>query len=285
MSAPSWRLLDMGAASAAANMAVDDALLRHAASLGVPTLRLYGWKAIALSFGYFIDIFEEVDVVACRARGVEQVRRPTGGGVVVHDASLTYTLAAPPNVVSLLRDVGESYRLLGEGVVRGLSRVGIRAALAEGCDCLDAELPDWCFARTTLYDVVANGVKLAGAAQRRHRLGLLHQGYVALGVPPDSTLRLSRKDAVRAVAASNATRNNSLAPSFSEAELRAALVEGFAEVLDVHFVPASLTDAEIRDAERLRIALYEQDDWNFGDRTTRQRLRRSVEEDEPRRNL
>jgi lipoate-protein ligase A len=277
MSAPSWRLLVMGADTAAANMAIDESLLRHARTVGVPTLRLYGWKAAAFSYGYFTDVTDEFDIAACRESGVELVRRPTGGGIVVHRFSLTYTVVVPPDDTAVPSDALDSYRFLNGGVARALKRVGFPAELAPACDCADEAVRDWCFARTMRHDVVMNGSKLAGAAQRRNRFGLLHQGYLTLRLPDADTLRFARKDAVRLAAAKGASVPGMPGSSLSEVEMRNGLVDGFAEALSVRFEPASLSGGEVADAERLRATLYHRDDWNFGDRTERQRLRRSVD--------
>lgn len=272
MKASTWRLLRMGETSAARNMALDHALLRCASFVGIPTLRLYGWSAKALSYGYFTEIEEEVDVAACRRLGIQLVRRPTGGGVVLHEGSATYTVVMPPGF--LPPDVLSSYRLLNAGVVKALRRLGFAAESASECHCSERGAPDWCLLRTTPHDVVCGGFKLAGAAQRRTRSGTLYQGYVTLQAPDEVTLALARNEALRHAAVSLASFLN---PPLSEAKMRTALLEGFAEALSIRWELSSLTDAEFSDAERLCNALYENDAWNLGDRALRQRLRQNTE--------
>lgn len=272
MKTSTGRLLWMGENSAAMNMAIDHALLRSASLIGTPTLRLYGWSTKALSYGYFTEIEEEVDVAACRRLGIQLVRRPTGGGVVLHGSSATYTVVGPPGF--LPPDVLSSYRILNAGVVKALRQLGFTAELASECSCSGKVELDWCLLRTTLHDVVCEGSKLAGAAQRRTRNGILHQGYITLQAPDKETFVLTRSETLRDAADSLVSLLN---PPLSETKMRAALLKGFAETLSIQWESSSLTEAELRDAERLHNELYENDSWNLGDRALRQRLRQNAE--------
>ena len=75
------------------NMAIDQALLEHAAEAGVSTLRLYRWKPATVSLGYFqtwSSRSEHPPSIECPL-----VRRASGGGAIIHDQELTYSLALP----------------------------------------------------------------------------------------------------------------------------------------------------------------------------------------------
>ena len=87
-----WYLLKTGAGHYAFNMALDEALLHAAPRLGQPVLRFYGWTEPAASFGYFQKHAEIERMTLLRPL----VRRPTGGGLVPHDADWTYSLVFPP---------------------------------------------------------------------------------------------------------------------------------------------------------------------------------------------
>src|SRR5512137_1406754 len=90
-----WRLIRSGALPGAMNMALDDALL-HAVADGAspPILRLYRWRPATLTVGYAQSLDAGVDLEACRAAGVEVIRRPTGGRAVLHDREVTYAVIA-----------------------------------------------------------------------------------------------------------------------------------------------------------------------------------------------
>src|SRR5207248_11592242 len=88
-----WLLLRCGPRSAAENMAVEEALLEAAGCIATPVLRFYSWSEPAASFGYFQRYAEVLQLTSLRPL----VRRPTGGGLVTHDADWTYSLIFPPS--------------------------------------------------------------------------------------------------------------------------------------------------------------------------------------------
>ena len=165
---------DVNSRSAPMNMAIDEALLEVAT---VPSIRFYQWDHLALSFGYF-GKFEDV---ANNKRDI--VRRWTGGGIVFHGEDLTYSMVIPASDPAF----GESSMSIYEKVHRALSEalaVNGRtvAALYERRPAGNSAVIDHryneCFANPVSADVISNGRKVAGAAQRRTRRGLLQQGSI-----------------------------------------------------------------------------------------------------------
>ena len=169
--AESWLLLDSGPCPAAFNMAMDEALLEAAASLGRPVLRFYGWTKPAATFGYFQRYAE----VAATTRLRPLIRRPTGGGLVPHDADWTYSVTIPPKHPWHALSAVDSYRRMHEWVRDAFAKLGVATELA---DCCRKAAPGQCFIGWEKFDVLWNGRKIAGAAQRRNKLGLLIQGSV-----------------------------------------------------------------------------------------------------------
>lgn len=153
---------------AAMNMALDEALLLTA---GGPVLRIYRWSEPAVSFGYFGSLAEVRSLFPTRPL----VRRWTGGGIVDHAADWTYSLIFPAGTPAARLPTAESYRLIHGALAAALQDAGIPARLAEN-PASSAGGP--CFQRPVPSDVMLNGQKIAGAAQRRTRHGLLHQGSV-----------------------------------------------------------------------------------------------------------
>ena len=151
-------------------MAVDEWLLETAE---MPVLRVYGWQGEWASVGYFGEI------AAARAAfpGVDLVRRWTGGGMVDHRADWTYTIVAPHGEPLAGWRGAESYRRIHAALAETLVTEGIEARVSDGGEETGAAL---CFENPVNHDLLgADGQKLAGAGQRRTRLGLLHQGSVA----------------------------------------------------------------------------------------------------------
>jgi lipoate-protein ligase A len=160
--------------SAALNMAIDEALLETAAS---PTLRFYRWRRPALSFGYFGSFAEVSDQRPHR----DIVRRWTGGGVVPHGDDLTYSVVIPANHSFFARSSLDIYSELHEAIRLALTANGVEAALASS---VAPKVSEHCFANAVRADVLSNGRKVAGAAHRRSRAGLLHQGSIQLSNLP-----------------------------------------------------------------------------------------------------
>jgi lipoyl(octanoyl) transferase len=157
---------------AALNMAIDEALLSGGGDR--PLFRAYQWLESAVSIGYFSS-WEQTRALY---PGREIVRRWTGGGLVEHGADFTYSLllpadaGPPPN-----RDL---YREMHSTIVRALAAMGrTGAAVAKGSLGATATNPvAACFAKSVENDVEVDGVKVAGAAIRRLRTGVILQGSI-----------------------------------------------------------------------------------------------------------
>jgi lipoate-protein ligase A len=153
--------------SAAMNMALDEALFESASA---PLIRFYGWQQPSLSFGYFGRYADAADEAGKR----DIVRRWTGGGIVMHGSDLTYSLILPAYGAEKLPPSREIYTQVHDAIRRALASRA-RATLAT----VDApKLSEACFANLVVADVLVDGRKIAGAAQRRTRAGLLHQGTI-----------------------------------------------------------------------------------------------------------
>jgi lipoate-protein ligase A len=166
--------------SAAMNMAIDEALLDYAA---VPSIRFYRWHSPALSFGYFGKFAH----VACYAGERDLVRRWTGGGIVFHGDDLTYSIVIPANDNAFSDSSMSIYGKVHRALCDALDGNGKRAVVAGGGDSghtADAMRTAFsaggynCFANPVRADVMVDGRKIAGAAQRRARRGLLQQGSI-----------------------------------------------------------------------------------------------------------
>ena len=107
----------------------------------------------------------------------EVVRRWTGGGIVEHGDDLTYTLVVPRTAAVFRVSSSESYRMIHEAIARMLLREGRVASVAP---VAADKVSNACFANPVQYDLVAEGAKVAGGAQRRTRWGLLHQGSIQM---------------------------------------------------------------------------------------------------------
>jgi lipoate-protein ligase A len=166
-----WDWLDSGPGAPAWNMAVDEMLLVTSPERGRPVLRFYSWNEPAATFGYFQKFHEVEKLTLLRPL----IRRTTGGGIVPHDADWTYSVAFPPGTEWYGLVAIESYRRIHDWVRQAFAKMGVTTELAQESR---RALPGQCFVGHEQFDVLWQGRKIAGAAQRRTRDGLLIQGSV-----------------------------------------------------------------------------------------------------------
>lgn len=206
-------LLPVRTAGAAENMAVDFLLLQRYPHAAAARFRHYEWRAPACTFGYSQKIALVRANLPSVARATEGkppgepfdlCRRPTGGGIVDHRNDWTYALVLPRGHALYDERAAQSYRVVHECLAGALVALGQPAEVKRECagEACGSELaregpaesrasslpqshsgPGICFQRAELYDVVnpATGAKIAGAAQKRNKHGLLFQGSIDKG--------------------------------------------------------------------------------------------------------
>jgi len=180
-------------AQGAWNMAVDQALLETANSTGLITLRFYSWSEPTLTLGYFqrhLDRALHPPSKDCRL-----VRRRTGGGAILHDHELTYSLCIP-NENRWSKKNSELYRLVHRCIIELLQTLGLKSKIYGDtigdlnrpmeANKDDASIPIvdqhsfLCFDRRSDGDIVVRGRKVVGSAQRRVKKALLQHGSILL---------------------------------------------------------------------------------------------------------
>ncbi len=169
--------LEYTADNAAANMATDQWLLESYPEPGVPRFRHYGWTEPAYTFGFAQAWGPELEALA---QNHAVIRRETGGGLVDHNRDWTWTLVLPlehPAAEAGLTCLYSGlHRALHEALVSQDAPVLLQSTAPAP---LTPRAFRQCFTRAERDDVVlADGRKVAGAAQRRTRAGILAQGYV-----------------------------------------------------------------------------------------------------------
>lgn len=265
-----WRLLAGAepehAAPGAWNMAVDASLLDDVARGAPPVLRLYAWSPPCLSFGRNQPARGLFDAGLAAARGIDLVRRPTGGLAVLHDAEVTYAVVVR---AALFGGPRRAYAAINHALVLGLRRLGVAAA-AEAAERVAARAPalagavsagvrEPCFRRAAPGEVVAGGRKLVGSAQRCERHTILQHGSVLLDGDQSAVLALQGLPPVRS---GEVTLRELLGVAPTAATVQAALVAGFEHHFGTPLARAELTRGERERADRL-VAQYRSDAWTW----------------------
>jgi lipoate-protein ligase A len=174
----SCRLLIHGPSPGTRNMAVDEALLEAADTERVATLRFYEWSEPTLSLGYFQPVNDRRRHPA--SLNCPFVRRSSGGGAILHDRELTYSVAMPVDRHSAA-DAARLSQSIHEALVAALANLGISAVLFKETTPHPVEQSFLCFARRASGDLLVGNCKIAGGAQRRRRGAILQHGSVLLG--------------------------------------------------------------------------------------------------------
>jgi len=160
------------------NMAVDEALWESSGSTGRCCFRLYRWAEPTLSLGYFQTYDDRQQHLPSRSCAV--VRRISGGGAIVHDAELTYSVVVPIRYPAATRRQ-QLYEAVHGTIVEVLAGLGIDASIQPARDSpRRAAQPFLCFQRRAPGDVLVGAVKVAGSAQRRNQLAVLQHGSLLL---------------------------------------------------------------------------------------------------------
>lgn len=244
-------------------MAVDEALLDNvAAGAGTPALRLYRWHPPCLSLG-FAQPFEAADAAFCAARGVDIVRRPTGGRAVLHHLELTYAVVAPLGAGPFTFDLQAAYRAICQGLVAGLRSLGVAAELAGepegGVIRPTTTIP--CFVGPASGEVIASGRKLIGSAMRRTGDAILQHGAILEGW--DGALQagcLGLADD-RALRPAIVTLTDLLGATPAAGALAQAIAGGLEAALGITLSGAAMNGRERARAELLARARYGHQRW------------------------
>ena len=171
-----FRVLPFATADGAHNMAADEVLLESAVA-GTGSLRFYGWTEATLSLGYFQP--HRLHGSDERLAKLPFIRRPTGGGALVHHHELTYALSLP---ASLVKQQHQSWLCrMHTTIAQALSGLGVSTATVAEEKSAAGLL---CFQHLTPGDLVVNAAKVVGSAQRKQRGALLQHGAILLATSP-----------------------------------------------------------------------------------------------------
>lgn len=249
--APTFRVIRSGAIDPALSMVLDEALLGSAADTErPPTLHLYRRDRPTVSVGYSVEAATEVDLEACRARGVAVHRRTSGGGAIYTDPG---TLLLGFSARDTYGAVPDSHRALCGPMVTALQRLGATAEFAPA------------------NDVLVRGRKIAGCAQARRNGALLHQASLLVSVDRaamTAVLRPAAAKLARHGVGDPGGRVASLAEivgrDVAPAEVMDGLEVAFTAFLGARPQPGGLTAGEEADVERLFRDRAADDRWAPG---------------------
>lgn len=267
-----WRLIRTSAASGAWNMAVDESLLEAVeAGTSLPILRLYRWQPATLSLGYGQRGPGQVNPAACRRYGIDVVRRITGGRAVLHDREMTYAVVAPQKGGVFPGGILENYRVIAQPLLTLFRRIGIDGQLVSGKQRLGSHpsASGVCFTMPSSYEIVYDGHKLTGGAQKHQGSAFLQHGSVPLELDPGILWDVlhpedpaRRPAGIRYLEKNVGWINRWCRPPLDIDRLESLFIEIFTDILNLQLIPDELTPEESVRAQELMTRRYLGDDWS-----------------------
>ncbi len=246
-----WRLVKTITDNGAMQMAIDEAILTARIKSGAPnTLRFFSWHPSCVTIGFFQSLKEEVEIAKAQDMGVDLVRRYTGGGAVLHEDELTYSLTVSEENVS--SDIVESYKEICGGIIEALRSLGIESEFKP------------------INDIVVGNKKISGNAQTRKAGVVLQHGTILSGLDLEKMFSILKvpdekiKDKLIKVAEERVTSLKAqLGREVAFEEIEKAMVKGFEKAFKVKIKAGELTPEELRTAEKLYKEKYTSRKWNY----------------------
>jgi lipoate-protein ligase A len=191
-----WRLIIDGPLAGANNMAIDARFLDEVDAAESPrtVIRFYSWSTPTISLGRNQHVERAVDVDYCRSTGIDIVHRPTGGRAVLHDDELTYAVISN-DTASFGDTIYGNYKRVSEALCLGYNRLGVPAILAPDTrkpSLVDKDADPPCFLSTSRYELMVEGRKIVGSAQRRVRRSFLQHGSMPITCNREVLARATR---------------------------------------------------------------------------------------------
>jgi lipoate-protein ligase A len=233
------------------NMAIDEAIFKaYINGISPPTIRFYRWNPGAVSLGYFQNPFTDINLKYCRENNIDVVRRITGGYAVFHDKELTYSLISSVNNNIFQGSVFNSYQIISMCIIEALKKLDINAELVKkgGKGPL---LSGNCFSNPSKYEILLNGKKIVGSAQKRFKNNFLQHGSIIMDMDYKVLSSIFNYKIER------------VSLNIDYESLSNALKESFQEILGFKLKDGELSSEEEKLKEILLKEKYTRKEWNL----------------------
>lgn len=254
-----WRIIIDNSADGYWNMAADETLLSVYQHTQEPIMRIYGWQEPFVTLGYA----QSPSAVLRQPHACLYTRRLTGGAAIFHHRELTYSFVCRPADVSLPKNIKESYQVLAGFLKTFYAKLGLQAEFA--CDTVHgatAQRGVYCSANREDFDIVIDGRKVGGNAQRRTRGLIFQHGSIPYTVEHAAINELFFDTSVCMRDAAGLIQ---LGIEPCVPLLRQYIVESFSEVFRAVLVPSRFCEKELESISRCAVEKYAADWWRFGE--------------------
>jgi len=225
--------------AAAFNMAADQYLLGLCEEQEAVFLRLYAWEKPSISIGCMQNPETLLDKEAMASDGVDWVRRPTGGRAVLHHEDITYASVFSKTIEYMGASISETYAVISGCLIRGLGKSGILCNAHQfvlDTKGLKQEVKLPCYLAPNRNEIMVNGRKLVGSAQKRSAQAVLQHGSIPLSgkfrtLPLYQKLDDAKRQAFMRLLEQKCICIQECVSSYSEEQIRRNLIQGFADTV------------------------------------------------------
>jgi len=253
-----WRLILDGKHDGYYNMAVDEAILLSYHLKKIPTLRIYGWDKPFISLGYN----QQTEKVLTATANIPFVRRITGGASILHDKEITYSITCCINDLNLTSKVKESYEKICSFLKEFYKRLGLTAVFAK--DIYNDRISrheNFCFSSYEPFDLIVDGKKIGGNAQRRKHKTIFQHGSIPQEI--DFVMAHNMIKTLNGAESKAASLNNLIKQKTDFYQLGLLLKLSFQSVFGIDFSHDSLFEDERVLCSSLLESKYSQKNWNI----------------------
>lgn len=188
-----WQIIHSERAHASVHMLKDYELLCQLQMTHTPILHFYEWEGDSATYGHFIQPFDFLNKASVEKFQLNLAKRPTGGGIVFHLSDFAFSVLVPSSSPHYSLNTLENYafvnQIVSHVIQQFLGNQSSPCLLPNEPNALDAHCQHFCMAKPTKYDVMLNGRKVGGGAQRRTKQGFLHQATISLAMPSEDYLQ------------------------------------------------------------------------------------------------
>lgn len=158
------------------NTNIDKALFKAFENGSLPILRLYSWqKSVTFGAGQNPSDYENL----LKEYKNNFSKRITGGGVLFHGHDISYSLVLPSTFIDN-RSVKETYELICSFILEFYSNLGLEASFAKDIKSIVLSKSPFCQVGFEAYDIIVNGRKIGGNAQKRAKNVIFQHGSIPI---------------------------------------------------------------------------------------------------------
>jgi lipoate-protein ligase A len=244
-------------------MAIDEYLIKYYEKTKKPVLRFYGWSPASISIGKYQDALNDINIEACTDDDMAVIRRMTGGGAILHDEELTYSLVCSEEDMGCKNmPVKETFEKLNAFILNLYKELGLKASYARdsGKKMKFGDPVPFCFSCNEEYDILVRGKKLGGNAQSRKKNIIFQHGSIPFENGRDKAAKYFNG---KINFDNYTTLREALKKKITVEEAAKKLEGAFKRTLKVRLKEEKLAEKEKECVDKLVIEKYSSDEWNI----------------------